>query len=178
MFGGINTVNSFSRKKKLFPCAKSKNSTVCFLASVSHQARGYVSLWNSSVWGPSEKLHGPEWHTKDSLFIYYFQFSFFQFSILEWVKWLSLQRHLIFLRVLAIVTDNMTTYLRKYIRNISIISTNLNLKFRKYIYGFIFYFANNYMPSRFASISIPHIVNVNHSDSGLCILDNAKTSVW
>jgi len=139
-----------SAVKTVFPCAKSKNnSNVCILASVSCQARGYVSLWNGSVWGPSEKLHGPEWHTKYALFIYYYQFYFCQFSLLEWVKWLSLQRHLIVLRVLAIVIDNMTSYWRKYIRIISIISTKVNLKFREYIYGFILYCANNYTPSRF-----------------------------
>jgi len=92
------------------------------------------------------------------------------------VKWLSLQRHLIFLRVLAIVTDNMTTYLRKYIRKISIISLKVNLKFGEFIYGFILYFTNNYMPTLFVSVSIRHIVNVNHSDSRICILDNAKIS--
>ena len=152
MFGGVNTVNCFSRKKKtVFPCAKSKNNTVCVLASVSYEARGYsyVPLWNGSVWCPREKLHGPDWHTKDALFIYYFQFSFCQFSLVEWVKWLSLQRHLIFLRVLEIVTGNMTSYWRKYISIISIILKKVNLKFREYNRGFIFYFANNYMSTPF-----------------------------
>jgi len=92
------------------------------------------------------------------------------------VKWLSLQRHLIFLRVLATVTDNMTTYLLKYINKISIISTKVKLKFGEYIYGFILYFANNYMPTFFVSVSTRHIINVNHSDSRTCILDKAKIS--
>jgi len=136
---------------------KPEDTYTCEMAACGGRARSCIVLSGT---------------TKYALFIYYFQFYFCQFSLLEWVKWLSSQRHLIVLRVLAIVADNVASYWRNYICIISINSTKVNLKLLEYICSFILYCLRVFM-----SVSISNLVNVNHSDSRICILDNAKISV-